>query len=979
MKFVRTLAVLAGVLLVSTSFAVTFISDFDVPENASGITHDGEALWIGFIGDRGEEILKITDYDGEPLDTMTAPADGCYGLNWSGNMLWYLNDEPEERVYALSPLGNIVTEWELPGEFMSGICNGEGDVWVGSYYQPSRYIYRLDSSTGDSLGILPAPVDDTKYLAWQDGTIWVTDGDSNLITQIDAATGDSLDSFESPNGSPKGLAYDGDWLWLLDDGPGDDADRVYKIDSSPAIPIALVDPLEFNFGAVDINTDSSIVITVTNIGRATLNINQLEFVGNPTAYTFDAPETPVQLNEYESTTFTLTFSPPALGQYNSPYVYITTNDVNFSYHEFVINGIGGYPQPRLEAVTLEDPIQFGTVRMQQELDAMQVRYYVFKNLGAPQLYIESFESTDPDFFLAEELSQAEPMVINGGQTDSLAIWWRPTEPGFVEESFTITTNDDFHPFITVGLTGVANDELLIGGEVLWEYDNDADEWFDGYAFVGEMSDVAGIGHNAVVGLTARGQIDVLNSNANDEGQILYSRMIEIPGTDTTGLINQTGFISRPEMVTVIDDLDDDGYRDLVFGTDGHISGGGAGAGIIMAISGFDGSLIWYFDTATIGSAPVREVLALDDMDGDDHADILVTLGYNTYDNGPQATMIMNGPHGYPVWMSSQLGNYYTATPGPDTNGDGLPEIIAGTLGNVVYALDGATGYPIWSTVPGGGTYKVFTVSDIGGSDEQDIVITGEYGVMALDPTNGEEFWHVDYLDDATHAVYTGEVFINDTIEDQIAVGRSNGQIAGVFLDDGDVFWTRNMGSSPRDMKLVSDLDEDGNPEIAVGTAGSRMIVYKGDGTDVRWSYTEGGGSHWVHSVAEVNDVEGNFSSEVLCGTRTGTLRMFTGGLAVTNDVDKEIRVVMPGSYSVQAAYPNPFNSAIRLAFQLPTNSTVPVYIYDRLGRQVDQLSITPANGQAITTWQPSAGLATGVYFIRIDNASSAATRVMYVK
>jgi len=958
-------------LLVTSSHAVTFVSDFDVDETASGIAHDGESIWMGHLGDDGDAISRIADDDGTVLGTIDSPARGCYGIDWFANMLWYVNDSPESAIYGITPAGRVVQEWDLPGEFMTGITAGDGDLWVGSYHQPTGYLYRLDTVSGDSLGILMVPGTQPRALAWQNGNIWVADEDDGYVRMLNPDNAAVLDSFEAPYGSPKGLAYDGRWLWLLDEGPDDDADRIYRIDSRPAVPVASVEPLELDYGAVTVDYDSTIEVTILNSGRAPLNVIQVRFAGNPTGFEIDVPTLPAWLQEYQSLTFSLNFDPPGIGNFSQPYVYMTTNDPNFSYHEFDIFAIGGYSSQTFNTITREDPLNFGTIRMQHELDAMQVKYFVFSNLGSPILVIESFESTTEDFFISEDL----PKHISGGRVDSLAIWWRPLLSGLAEESFTITTNDEIHPSITVGLRGNAAEEYPPGGTVLWEHEN-GDEILEGFSFVGEISDIAGIGHTAIVGITLDGNVIAYNSNANDNAQILYQAKVTLPGAEEPGLNDDTGYLTRNEMATTIEDIDDDGYIDLVYGSDGDRSGT-SGLGVVVAVSGYDGSMIWTLDSEALGGSPVTDVRAVPDLDDDDLPDVMIVFGTNEDGGGPQRVQIHNGATGFPIWISSQQGDFYTAILGPDTNGDGIREIIAGTSDNMLYAIDGTTGYPIWGNNIGGGVYKILNIQDVGGSDIDDIVVSFTNGLVAIDPENGEEIWAAEDVGNGSQAVNLGN-FID--IEDELVViGQSNGAIVGVLTDNGETYYTRNVGNSALDIKKIHDLNGDGIPEFAVGTAGNRISIFEGDGSDVLWSYTEGGDGRYVQSICQVEDVEWNYSVEIACCTRNGIVRFFTGGTEATGVSENTGINILPNNYSIKSAYPNPFNSSVRLEFNLPTHSLIPLGIYNSLGQLVDIMTIAPGGGSAVAVWQPSSQLSSGMYFIRMDNKAKVSTRVMYVK
>lgn len=72
----------------------------------------------------------------------------------------------------------------------------------------------------------------------------------------------------------------------------------------------------------------------------------------------------------------------------------------------------------------------------------------------------------------------------------------------------------------------------------------------------------------------------------------------------------------------------------------------------------------------------------------------------------------------------------------------------------------------------------------------------------------------------------------------------------------------------------------------------------------------------------------------------------------------------PTSYSVHAAYPNPFNPSTEIKFDLAEDSRVTLAVYDMLGRKVVELvNANYAAGYHSSTWN-AAGMASGMYFAR---------------
>lgn len=77
----------------------------------------------------------------------------------------------------------------------------------------------------------------------------------------------------------------------------------------------------------------------------------------------------------------------------------------------------------------------------------------------------------------------------------------------------------------------------------------------------------------------------------------------------------------------------------------------------------------------------------------------------------------------------------------------------------------------------------------------------------------------------------------------------------------------------------------------------------------------------------------------------------------------------PNDFTLHEAYPNPFNSSVRLNYNIGNSQDTRLLIYDVLGREV--LS-TPLSSQSTSyTWQPS--MASGVYFAILKSGSQVTT------
>jgi len=76
--------------------------------------------------------------------------------------------------------------------------------------------------------------------------------------------------------------------------------------------------------------------------------------------------------------------------------------------------------------------------------------------------------------------------------------------------------------------------------------------------------------------------------------------------------------------------------------------------------------------------------------------------------------------------------------------------------------------------------------------------------------------------------------------------------------------------------------------------------------------------------------------------------------------------IMPSSYSLDKAYPNPFNPTTTVGFSLSSAAYVDVTVYDITGRVIENLvGEYKSEGPHKVVWNAS-NMASGVYFVQLN-------------
>ncbi|MCU0371984.1 MAG: T9SS type A sorting domain-containing protein [Ignavibacteria bacterium] len=133
-------------------------------------------------------------------------------------------------------------------------------------------------------------------------------------------------------------------------------------------------------------------------------------------------------------------------------------------------------------------------------------------------------------------------------------------------------------------------------------------------------------------------------------------------------------------------------------------------------------------------------------------------------------------------------------------------------------------------------------------------------------------------------------------------------------------------------------------------------------------YSNNAGMTWtldytITGTGGLNEVRISRDNRALYALRDNggiVMKMLPGSYAKNQDKDK---------YLLKDNYPNPFNPATTISYQIPKNEFVTIRIYDMTGREVASLvNETKTAGIYNVTWNAS-GLASGIYFYKLQAGS----------
>ncbi|MDP8323261.1 MAG: choice-of-anchor D domain-containing protein [Candidatus Stygibacter australis] len=852
----RFLVFLIFVMVMTLSGEWTVVETFIVPEGAAGLAWDGEYLYCGIYGVDGDEFYQIDPAEGSWQFAFSVPDLGdCFGLTYDGEHLW-TTDHPGSAAnpaiaMELDMNGNIISQFNLPDHYMSGICYDSGDFWVSTYYDPDGFIYRLDDA-GNILQSFAAPDNQPWDLCRENEFLWMADYWGDALYKIDPTDGSLIESHASEGVDPSGIVYDGQYLWYCDNGQGAGQDYLYKVDlgggGNPAIELGFT---EYDFGEVIVGETGNVDLPVNNTGTANLSVTSVEI---PSAQ-FSAIFQPPLVVEPGGTGYIgITFSPDNWGDF-SAIMEIGSNDPVNPLEEVELTGSGVFADADIEVTPVS--LDFGTVRV----NGYTGEPIMISNQGTGDLIISDMDIAGENYQInvLDEL----PVTLATNEVFEFSVWFNPTAEMNYPGNLMIVSNDpDESPF-EVSLAGIGEIQNFTIGQQIWEYEIDT-SYDNSPKAISAVPDVNGDNRDDVIICSEDGYIRCFNGNSADWADVVWE--IELGN-----VYSQSG-------LSIADDIDDDGYVDVAVGT--------AGGRTIYLLSGLTGEVIWEHDTTEYGSGGwVYQVDSSYDYNDDGLNDILAAVGNDGNGTGPQRAYCLDAVSGISIWEFYTAGPKFSVLGISDANDDGVPDAVTGASNvnettGLIYGIDGANGNQMWvHAASGSSVWALAQLGDINGDGVSDVA-AGDFSgnCYGLNAASGNELWSGNI----GTSIILRFALLDDVNSDgypDISVAHSTFDNA-VVLDgfDGSNIWSQPVADQPWNLSRIDDISGDGINDVVVGTLFTSSYVYYLDGVNGSELSSVYVGTP-VDAIGVIHDIDGNGSMEVVAGGRNGWVYCYSGGTA----------------------------------------------------------------------------------------------------
>jgi len=835
----------------------TVVATYPISGKASGLASDGTYLYYGIYGSEGGRVFQFNPTTGQETQLFNNPSiNDSYGMTYDGTHLWITDHVTSTTVPAyamkLDFTGTVVSQFNLPDHYMSGIAYDNGDFWVMTYYPDPGVVYKV-TNTGTVLQQFVPPNIQPWDICKEGDNLWIADYNATMIYKVNQ-TGTVIESHASQIQRPAGVVFDGQHLWYVA-GALNAPSTLYKVSlTGTGTPVINTSFNQYDFGNVIINAPETTNITISNTGMGDLTINNISFGSN--VFSSNAV-LPIVLEQNQNAVVALTFTPNNWGEFPDV-MTIHSNDPINPAKQVNLSGYGVFPAPHIEITP--NNLDYGLVR----LNADTGRFITLSNQGITNLLISNISFSNPAFFTDNSVQL--PINLAVREEYKLRIWFNPSSVGQITANATISSNDTVNPQAGVTLVGTGQTVDLSMGSLLWDYQIE-DGTFTNIRAIKPISDIWGNGLDDVIACGEDYYVRAYNGNSSGTADVIWEQFI------------YSGSVYSYRGLFISGDLNGDGCNDVVVGTSG-------GDRSVRAYSGKTGNLLWMFPTNIYGLGGwVYQVNARYDYNADGIPDVLAATGDDSNNQGPKRIFLINGATGLMMWECYAQGPAFSVIGISDFTGDGVPDVLAGASNEsetqaLVHGINGATGAIVWTVVPPGtSVWALAQIDDLNGDTIPDVLIgsfNGAGNYAALNATNGNTLWSGST---GASLIIQFEVLgdVNGDGYNDIAIGHVSPNAVVISGQNGQFIWSQTVADNAWYIANGGDLTGNGINDLVVGTLYQSNAAYFIDSTDGDILESIMTGTP-VDAIGTISDVIGDNSREMVVGGRNGTIRCYSGGL-----------------------------------------------------------------------------------------------------
>jgi len=885
----------------------SIVASYTIPGKASGLAWDGTYIYFGMYWSNGNQVYKFDPSSGSYSLQCTGTFTESYGLTYKApnlvNIIQPSSSSQPAQINEFSMSGTQVGTITLPDHYMSGVAFDGSGYWVCTYYPDPGKVYHLNSSGGIISQFVP-PNNQPWDICIQGSDLWIADYYGNMLYKV-TSTGTLIESHASQGGKPSGVVFDGTYLWYCDGELGGSS-TLYKVDlNGTGTPVISVPVTSHNYGTVTVGSSPTWNCQVQNTGSANLVINSIGIPGGTGITTSFA--TPATITPGSSASIPLTWTPTTSGPLNTQ-VSINSNDPIHPSVDVTLTGNAVIAGPHINITTTSHNWQ------DRRKNAYSRWYLNVGNNGDQALSITALNMSDPHFIVDQGVSL--PISIAPLQTSKIGIWYHPTAAGQDNGILSIVSNDPTQSPFDISLTGTGIDTVYPLGTTLWTtaitggFDNSPKS-------IHSIPDITGDSVADVIIASEDDYVRCFNGNASVSGDVLWEIFI------------YSGAVYQQNAISIIQDIDNDGYADVIVGT-------AWGDCSVIALSGKTGAILWKHDTHEFGGGGwIYQVDSKYDYNNDGFPDVLAAAGDDGNNTGPHRAYCLNGKTGATIWSRSTEGACFSVIGVEDFTGDGQPDAVAGaTSANQangrVFGIDGSNGSVKWTFYPSGSsTWALLQIDDVNGDGIRDVA-SGDFSghVYFHNAATGVQLKSLNVGNDIILRFQDmGDVNADGHPDFLVAHSGPEGMMVNGY--SGTFLWQKTLADQSWNLTNMGDINWDGVNDAAIGTLYNNNYTYFMDGKN--GDILESGATPSpVDAISSIPDIVGDVSMELVVGCRNGGVFCVSGGYDSTTTGIRDPGYGMQ-DFSVKV-YPNPCRDEFSVSVNISSASDVRITLTDVTGR-----------------------------------------------
>jgi outer membrane protein assembly factor BamB len=982
----KTVITILALLFSTLCYSQTLLETVDLPTgtfyaNGYGMVYDNAKYWISSgSSSAGSGILKAVNNSGVEIDQVTISYPGMQesqGLAFDGTNFWYVDRKTARcDLFKVSPDGTVldsITSSQLFGgsKYLGGAGWDGTGLWISLYYPNTEAaLYKVDVTAKTIIDTIPVFGTQPTGITVKGDTLFYVmdgfDGDAEKIYAVDLNAKDTLYSFHVPEqpGSrqnPRGLAWDGLNFWLMAEPVGAGSGRqLFKYDLGGSGTPQIFIPVSYIlFPNTTVGSDTSAILQIFNNGSAPLSVDSINIIG--TGFSYNPISFPLNINPGNSENVTLVFTPPDYAFYNGV-VSVYCNDPVNPIVDIDLSGQGVLAGPSIGLTA--DSHNFGSVWVGE--DGIVIWSFGIINMGDEPLEILAMDFSLSEFTYS---SPVFPFIIPTTDTAEITISFYPHHASVYHDTLKISSNDLTNPLSFVIVDGTGTLEHYNYGYTFWNYQVPPNPFTSSTEYRVEglksINDITGDGINEVVIATDNYWLICLNGAGSGNTFPIWTFNTYFSSFNA-GSIGQSWDYGVQDAISIASDLNNDGFNDIVIGT-------GGGNEHVYALDGTNGEIIWaYGDDVNYGLGDFEAVSAAKDFNADMVPDVLAIADGNDEGSGYHRAFLFNGVNGDIIWQyyypGPNLAFGKTIIPIDDISGDDKPDAVIavgnnGTSDLKVICLNGTNGSPVWNREMV--EYEPKELLELPLLGDSSDVIAAEYflRIHRLNGRTGTVVWtHI--LGGSAGVIQMSLIndINNDRVDDILVASFASNGFNCLSGLDGTLLWDYQMNYQ-YGVASVPDINFDGIDDVITGDQNGTFYCISGKGDSLLFSHTFTGDR--INSVNVMPSIDGNFSFELLAGTKNGLVNCFSGGVD-TNSTNISSINSLPVGFQLFQNYPNPFNPATNIQFSLGSDQLVTLKIYDILGSEITTLvDERKSQGNYTIIWDASE-FPSGVYFYRLQ-------------